>query len=339
MKMRPLGSSGIETSVVGLGTWAIGGWMWGGSNENESIATIHAALDAGVNLIDTAPVYGLGRSEIVVGKALKGRRDRVVLATKCGLVCNPNVGIPFFRSDSLGASGNGHVPIHKYLGADSIRTEVEASLSRLQTDYIDLYQTHWQDPTTTIEETMTALMKLKREGKIRAIGVSNATAAQMETYRQTGPLDADQERFSMIDRKIEADQMPYCKEHNIALLGYSPLALGLLTGKIGPDRAFEAGDQRLHDKRFSVEHRQLIRTMLDAFLPIAETHRCTIAQLVVAWSVTTRNVTHALCGARHPQQAQENAHAGSIELTAMDLKAINKAIQEYQALKKVIIGA
>ncbi len=192
MRYKSLGQSGIEASVVGLGTWAIGGWWWGGNDERESVRAIQAAIDAGVTLIDTAPAYGLGRSEEIVGKALEGRRDRVVLATKCGLVWHTNAGTPFFSEFGK--------PVHKYLGPDSIRYEIEQSLRRLKTDVIDLYQTHWQDSTTRIEETMAVLLDLKAEGKIRAIGVSNADCQQIEEYRAVGPVDADQEKYSMLDR-------------------------------------------------------------------------------------------------------------------------------------------
>ena len=242
MLQRALGQSGISASVVGLGTWAIGGWMWGGTDEAQLIQAIHGAIDAGVNLLDTAPIYGFGTSELIVGKAIKDRRDRVVLATKCSMVCDPSRGAFKFRSSAFGADPHGHIVIHIHSSRQSIRQELEQSLIRLQTDYIDLYQTHWQDPTTPIHETMAALLELKREGKIRAIGVCNAASAEMEQYRKAGPLDSDQERYSMIARAIEKDQLPYCRSHGIAMLAYSPLALGLLTGKIGPERQFGSGD-------------------------------------------------------------------------------------------------
>ncbi len=179
MRYRMVGQSGIETSVVAFGAWAVGGWWWGGADDSESIDAIRKALDLGITFIDTAPVYGLGHSEEVVGKAIKGRRDEVVLATKCGLVWHTDRGSHFFDEAGRG--------VRRYLGAESIRYEVEQSLRRLQTDVIDLYQTHWQDATTPIEETMGALLELKREGKIRAIGVSNATVEEMDEYRKAGP--------------------------------------------------------------------------------------------------------------------------------------------------------
>ena len=228
MQMREIGTSGIEASAVGLGTWAIGGWMWGGTDEAASIAAIRASIDAGVTLIDTAPAYGLGRSEEIVGKAIAGRRDEVVLATKCGLVWHTERGRHFFDQDGT--------PVHRYLGPESILHELDASLRRLGTDHVDLYITHWQDPTTPIAETMAALEDLKRAGKIRAIGASNVGAADLEAYAAAGRLDAIQEQFSMVHRDIEAALVPLCTRHGISILSYSSLALGLLTGKIGPER-------------------------------------------------------------------------------------------------------
>ncbi len=190
--------------------------MWGGTDRADSIRAIQTAIDAGVNLIDTAPAYGLGLSEEIVGEAIRGRRDQVVLATKCGLVWHVQQGA--HRFDQAG------IPVYSFLGAASLRHEVEQSLRRLGTDYIDLYQTHWQDRATPIEETAGTLMELKREGKIRAIGVSNASTADMDQYRNVGALDSDQERFSLLDRGPEAEQLPYLRRNGIAFLAYHPCA-------------------------------------------------------------------------------------------------------------------
>ncbi len=329
MRNRPLGDSGIDASVVGLGAWAIGGWMWGGTNEEDSVSAIHASLDAGVNLIDTAPIYGFGLSEEIVGRAIRGRRDDVVLATKCSMVCDPTVGKLKFRSTARGPNPHGHIVIHIYSGPESIRREVETSLRRMRVDHIDLLQTHWQDSTTPIADTMGALMELKQQGKIRAIGVCNATAAQMQEYRQAGQLDSDQERYSMLDREIEADQLPFCRDHKIAVLAYSPLCRGLLTGKVGPERQFAPGDLRLTDPRFAVRQREKIAAMLARFQPIAETHGLTLAQLVIAWALHQPGLSHTLCGARNPQQALENAAAGDVELSRDELTTIDAAIEQY----------
>ncbi|NTG50458.1 aldo/keto reductase [Agrobacterium rhizogenes] len=316
--IRDIGRSGVAASAVGLGTWAIGGWMWGGTDEAESIAAIQASLDAGVTLIDTAPAYGLGRSEEIVGKALAGRRDKAVIATKCGLVWHTDKGRHFFDQDGR--------PVHRYLGRDAVFHEVEESLRRLATDYIDLYITHWQDPTTPVEETMRALEDLKASGKIRAIGASNVGVPELETYISTGGLDAIQERFSMIDREIETDLLPLTRADGISTLSYSSLALGLLSGTIGPDRVFSGDDQRLGNPRFSVSNREKALAFATAIRPVADRHKASIAQIVLAWTLAQPGVTFALCGARNPAQALDNARAGTIRLDADDRSAIDAAI-------------
>jgi aryl-alcohol dehydrogenase-like predicted oxidoreductase len=344
MRTRPLGQSGIEASVVTLGTWVMGGWMWGGADETEAVRAIHAAIDHGINALDTAPIYGFGRSEEVVGRALKGRRDKVVIATKCGMVCNTRQGELKFRSTALGPSPNGHIEVYIHNGPESIRREVEGSLARLGTDRIDLYQTHWQEGGqggeggeggTPIEDTMGALMDLKKEGKIRAIGVCNATPEQMDRYRRVGPLDSDQEKYSMLDRKLEGGpeggQLGYCRKHGVAVLAYSPLALGLLTGKIGPGTEFPEGDQRRTHRRFTKENLTRIAALLDRLRPVAQGRGCTLGQLVIAWTLQRPGVTHALVGARNEKQAVENAAAGRIELTAEDVGTIDRAWAELGA--------
>ncbi|MEJ2008445.1 MAG: aldo/keto reductase [Acidobacteriota bacterium] len=314
MEHRPLGASGIEASVVAMGAWAIGGWMWGGTDERKAAEAIQASLDAGINFIDTAPAYGMGLSESIVGKAIAGRRDKLVIATKCGIVWHTEKGTPFLEQ-----SGK---RMHRYLGPESIRHEVEQSLKRLNTDYIDLYQTHWQDETTPIEDTMGTLLDLKREGKIRAIGASNATVEQIEAYRRVGQLDACQEKYSMLDRELENEYLPYARQHNLAVLAYSPLANGLLTGKIGPERQFPPDDLRHSRPRFSVESRRKVLAMLDRMRPIAEKHGLTLAQLVIAWTAAQPGVTHVLVGARNAEQAQENAAAGNATLSLKEIETI-----------------
>lgn len=316
--IREIGRSGVRASAVGLGTWAIGGWMWGGTDEAQSIAAIQASLDAGVTLIDTAPAYGLGRSEEIVGKAIAGCRDKAVIATKCGLVWHTRKGKYFFDQDGK--------PVHRYLGRDAIIHEVEESLRRLGTDYIDLYITHWQDPTTPIEETVAALDDLKQAGKIRAVGASNVNRSELEHYVQTGALDAIQERFSMIDREIEQDLLPLTTANNVSTLSYSSLALGLLSGMIGPERVFSGDDQRKDNPRFSVANRQKAKDFATAIKPLADRHGATIAQIVIAWTLAQPGVNFALCGARNPAQALDNAQAGRLRLSSDDLAAIDTAI-------------
>ena len=318
MRYRLLGQSGIEASVVAFGAFTVGGWRWGGADERDSIEAIRGALDVGINLIDTAPVYGLGRSEEIVGKAIQGRRDEVVLATKCGLVWHTDAGAHFF--DEWGK------PIHRYLGAESIRYELEQSLRRLRTDVIDLYQTHWQDETTPIEETMAVLLDLKREGKIRAIGVSNATIEQMDEYRFIGPVDSDQEKYSMLDREMDLKQLPCCAGNNIAVLAFSPLAQGLLAGKVAVDREFPEDDFRSQELRFSVENRRKVLAFLEEVRPIADAHDATFAQLAIAWTLARPGLTHALVGARNPQQARENVAAADIVLGDGELATIDAAL-------------
>jgi aryl-alcohol dehydrogenase-like predicted oxidoreductase len=323
MQTREIGSTGIEASPIGLGTWAIGGWMWGGTDEAAAVAAIRAAIDAGVSLVDTAPASGMGRSEEIVGKAMAGRRDEVVLATKCGLVWNTTGGYHFFDQDGT--------PVHRYLGPESIARELEQSLRRLGTDHIDLYIIHWQDPTTPIAETMGALGDLKRAGKIRAIGASNVTPADVEGYVAAGGLDAIQEQFSMVHRDIETALVPLCIRHGVSILSYSSLALGLLTGKIGPERKFKGDDLRIADPRFSVENRRRVAGFAAEIRPLAEAHGATIAELVIAWTLRQPGITFALCGARNPDQARENARAGAIELDASDLARIDGAATRHLA--------
>ena len=297
--------------------------MWGGTDEDASVAAIRAAIDAGVSLIDTAPAYGMGRSEEIVGKAIAGRRDEVVLATKCGLVWHTDRGNHFF--DQAGR------PVHRFLGRDSIAHELDASLRRLGTDHIDLYITHWQDPTTPIAETMDALEDLKRAGKIRAIGASNVSPADLEAYVAAGTLDAIQEQFSMVHRDIEADLVPLCLRHGVSILSYSSLALGLLTGKIGPERTFEGDDLRIADPRYSVENRAKAVAFAEEIRPVADAHGVGVAGLVIAWTLRQPGITFALCGARSPEQARENARAGAIELGDADIDRIDAAAMRHLA--------
>ncbi len=321
MQTREIGRSGIEASVVGLGTWAIGGWMWGGTDEAKSIAAIQSSIDAGVTLIDTAPAYGQGVAEEIVGKALKGRRDNVVLATKCGLVWHTNKGNHFFDYDGK--------PVHRYLGKDSIIYEVEQSLARLKTDYIDHYITHWQDPTTPIPETMEALEQLKAQGKIRSIGASNASADDIRAYLAAGTLDAVQEEYSMVKRDLENEMVPLCQENHVSILSYSSLALGLLSGAIGPDRVFSGDDLRKDNPRFSMANREKVSRLMESIAPIAQTHNATKVQTVIAWTLSQPGITFSLCGARDVRQAEENAAAGRMRLSREDVDAISKAIAEH----------
>ena len=321
MLTREIGRSGIAASAVGLDTWAIGGWMWGGTDKAQSIAAIQASIDEGISLIDTAPAYGQGLAEEIVGNAIRGRRDKVVLATKCGLVWHTTKGNHFFDYDGR--------PVHRHLGRESIAYEVEQSLKRLGTDYIDHYVTHWQDPTTPIAEAMDALEALKAQGKIRSIGASNVSVAHVEAYLAAGQLDAVQQEYSMVVRGIENDLLPLCKGHGVSVLSYSSLALGLLSGKIGPDRAFSGDDHRRDNPRFSVANREKVARLMLDIGPIANGHDATEAQIVIAWTLQQPGITFALCGARSPQQARENAAAARINLSPKEISRISEAAKRH----------
>ncbi len=318
---REIGKSGIMASAVGLGTWAMGGWMWGGGDDEASVCAIRAALDAGLTLIDTAPAYGLGRAEDVVGRATQGRRDEVVLVTKCGLVWDNAGGRPFVEQDGK--------MIHRYLGAQSVRNELEASLKRLRTDHVDVLITHWQDPTTPIAETMDALLALKKEGKARAIGISNASVEDLDAYVAAGQVDCVQEAYNMLDRGLEKTLLPVCHRQGISVISYSSLALGLLTGRIGPEREFTGDDLRRGNPRFSVDNRGRVARFSAQIEPIAKRHKAEVADVVIAWTLAQPGITFSLCGARNAAQAAENARAGEISLSADELVAIDAAVSAH----------
>lgn len=318
---RLIGKSGIEASAVGLGTWAIGGWMWGGTDEAASIDAIRASIDAGISLIDTAPAYGMGLAETIVGKAIAGQRDKVVLVTKCGLVLNVSEGAYFFHQDGE--------PVHRYLGPVSIRYEIEQSLKRLGTDFIDHYVTHWQDATTPISEAVGELVRLKEEGKIRSIGARNVSKEDLVAYIATGALDAIQEEYSMVKRNIETSFVPTCLANDVSILSYSSLALGLLSGKMGPDRVFTGDDQRKDNPRFSLGNRQKVARLMDVVAPVADRYQASIAQVVIAWTVAQPGITFSLCGARDTRQAIENAGAAHLRLTADEVSMISAGIAEH----------
>jgi aryl-alcohol dehydrogenase-like predicted oxidoreductase len=320
VKKREIGRSGIYATALGVGTWAIGGTEWGGADRAASVAAIRAALDAGIDLIDTAPIYGYGLSEEVVGEAIRGRRDEVVLATKCGLVWSGEEGQYFFTNE--------RGDVRRHLGAAAIKRQLDESLRRLGVDHIDLYQTHWQDSTTPIGETMGALLDLKRAGKIRAIGVSNVTPEQLSAYASFGEIASAQEQFNMIDRRHEAGLFPLCASLGAGVLAYSPLAMGLLSGKMSAGRRFAEGDARGGSARFAPDVIASIDRFLSSLQPIASAHGASLAQLVLAWTLARPSVTHVLSGMRDPAQAAENAAAAEIVLGAGDIAAIDLALAE-----------
>ena len=320
MQYRTLGKTDISASAVALGTWAIGGgpW-WGDSDDSQSVKAIRAAIDAGVNLIDTAPAYGFGHSEEVVGKSIKGLRDKVILSTKCGLWWNDDRGSSFFEM------GDKHVK--RCLLPDTIREEVEISLNRLDTDYIDLYHTHWQSMEPDkypIDDTMQCLMKLKEEGKIRAIAASNVDLNHIKQYQDAGILDAIQPKYSMLDREIEKEILPYCHTNDISTLAYSPLEQGLLTGKIGMDQTFPEGAARNNIPWFLPVNRQKVINMLEGWNDLLLKYNCSLSQLVIAWTMAQEGLTYVLCGARKEAHVSENVGAGDLELEAEDLSRIRQ---------------
>jgi len=325
MIYRKLGKSGIAISAVGMGTWAVGGLWWGGTDEELAVAALRRGLDEGITLIDTAPMYGCGLAEEVVGRAIKGRdRAKIVLATKVGLEWHVDEGYKFFEIDG--------VTVYRNLRPSNIRYEIELSLRRLDTDYIDLYQTHWQDPTTPIADTMAELLKLREEGKIRAIGVSNATVEQMREYLAVGRIDANQPLYNMLDREIESETLPFCREHDIAVLTYSSLALGLLTGAMDPNRTFPPSDMRARNPRFTPENIAKVNTMFEQFAPLREKYGLDQAQLSIAWTVSRPGVTCALVGVRNPDQAADIAPGGSVELTPDELAEMDRVIAGLEPL-------
>jgi methylglyoxal reductase len=275
----------------------------------------------------------------VVGRAIADRRDRVVLATKCvmrwDLTENQKrrARKKFSTSEKIfdqpGQATSKSFDVYIYGGADGIRQEVERSLKRLQTDVIDLYQTHWQDDSVPIEEKTGVLEALKKEGKIRAIGVSNASPQQIGMYRHFAEVDADQEQYSMLDRQMEKTNLPQCAKENIAFLAYSPLSQGLLTGKVDPDRKYPEDDQRHYKPRFKPENVRNVQSMLEMMQPIASRHKLSLSKLVIAWTLAQRGCSHVLCGARNPQQAVDNAEAGSVEFNEAELAEITKAVDSY----------
>lgn len=323
MKKETLGQSPLHASKIILGTWVTGGEEFGPADESESIEAIQSSFDAGINCIDTAPIYGKGLAETIVGKAIRGHRDEYIIATKVGLRWDLEEGEFNFEA------GDG-TRIYKNLKPGSIREEVENSLRRLGIDCIDLLQTHWPDATTPIPETMACLLELKKEGKIRSIGVCNVDPEQMDAYLAVGPLDSLQTIYSMVDRESEADLLPKALDRNMAVLAYSPLAMGLLSGKLGPEREFSPGDVRSWSPRFTVENRKKAAAMLEKLSPIAEAHSLTIAQLVIAWTLARPCLTHVLCGARNAKQAVENAASGETYLDSKTIAGIDAILAQSE---------
>ena len=312
MEFTPISGTEFTASRIALGTWAVGGTMWGGSEEQESIRTIHAALDRGINLIDTAPVYGFGRSEEIVGKALaqNGSREKVILATKVGIE---------WRNGSLARNAS----------RERILREVEDSLRRLQTSYIDIYQVHWPDPLVPIEETAETMLRLFQQGKIRAIGVSNYSPQQMDRFRAVAPLHTDQPPYNLFERQIDRDVLPYLRENRISALVYGPLCRGLLTGKMKADTQFTGDDLRKVDPKFQPPRfEQYLRAveLLDQFAQ--KNYGKRVIDLAIRWVLDQPGVSVALWGARHPEQVQTVDNVDGWKLDADAIKAICRIVRD-----------
>jgi aryl-alcohol dehydrogenase-like predicted oxidoreductase len=298
--------------------------MWGGSDRKDSLRAVEACLDHGISSLDTAPIYGFGLSEEVVGEAIRGKRDRFEILTKAGMRWEGTRGEYFFTTrDNSGRQRD----IYKYSGKDSLIAECEESLKRLGTDYIDLYQIHWPDYTTPIEEAMEAFRVLLEQGKIRAAGVSNYSVEQMDRASRVVPLTSNQVPYSMVRREIEQDVVPWCVEHQCGILAYSPLQRGLLTGKITADYTFEPGDSRPDTPHFRPGNLKRINGFLDELLPVAEERHATLSQLAIAWTLRQPGITVALVGARTEQQVRQNAGAMQVELSDDELTWINEKLE------------
>lgn len=336
MRTRPLGASGLQTPVVILGAWSYGGWFWGKSEDETAVRTIHRAQDLGMVAIDTAPVYGMGHSEEVVGRALKERPGKAIVMTKCGLRWDDDRGE--FDFTVVMPDGTKH-PLYRNLRPDSIRHECEQSLTRLGLETIDLFQCHWPDPTTPIAETMGEMVRLYREGKIKAVGVSNFTPQMMDeavTALGDVPLASDQPKYNLLARKIESDVVPFAREKNIGLIVYSPLEMGLLTGKVTAERSFGKGDLRAGLSKFSSENRLRVNRLIkETVTPMAEERGATVAQIVGAWVIGRPGITAAIIGARTPEQVEENARVGEIELGSKEMDVLTQDFQELKFAKPI----
>ncbi len=307
MKYRTLGTSDLQISTVGIGTWAVGNDFWGSVDDDESVRAIQAGLDAGINFIDTAPAYGAGHAEEVVGRAIRGRRDDVVIGTKVGIIRTEN---DFVRN----------------LKADSVRREVDDSLRRLGVETIDLYQIHWPDPNTPMEETMTELNKAQQAGKFRYLGVSNFNIKQMDELRGFGEIVSLQPHYSLLKRDIEGKVVQYCIDNSIGIVNYGTLAGGILTGKFREIPQFEEGDNRYKFYPWFKEPVwSKVQSLLDVLREIADERGVATAQVAINWTTQQPGITSSLVGAKTPVQAQSNAGAGDFELSGQEIERINEA--------------
>jgi aryl-alcohol dehydrogenase-like predicted oxidoreductase len=319
MQTRQLGRSDLNLTTVGLGTWAIGGgdwdFGWGPQDDKESIAAIRRALDLGINWIDTAAIYGLGHAEEVVAKAITGRRDEVIVATKCGLRWKSGSTTPFGQLD-----------------AESVREEAEASLKRLNTEVIDLYQIHWPNPDKDIEEAWTAIAKLLEQGKVRYAGVSNFNVTQLKRVQAIHPVTSLQPPYNMLERGVEDEVLEYCVANHIGIVVYSPMKAGLLTGKYTKERVANLpdGDWRRGSDEFKEPRLSVNLNLIEQLKPIAERNDMSLGQLAIAWVLRRPEVTAAIVGARRPQQIEETIEAGDQMLSQQDIEQIQNLLEEHR---------
>jgi len=305
-----------------FGAWAIGGWKWGGTDAKQSIDALRAGIDAGINFIDTAAVYGFGLSEELVGEGLKHcARDKLVIVSKCGL--RWDIETPTLHAESEGKR------IFRTHAADSIKWEVENSLQRLGTDYIDVYLTHWPDPFVPVEDLVVTIEALVDAGKIRTWGMCNSNPNDIAIAQKSESFSVVQEKYSMLDREQEQQNLPVCSNNNLAFLAYSPMAKGLLTGRVNKSRTFSPGDQRIDDPRFSAQALDALQDLLTPLQTIADAKGVQLHSLVLAWTLQQRGVSHVLVGARSVEQASSNAEAGAIELNAQELSAIDDVVSSW----------
>jgi aryl-alcohol dehydrogenase-like predicted oxidoreductase len=314
METRPLGKTGMRITPIGFGTWAIGGgdweFAWGPQDDAHSIAAIQKALDLGINWIDTAAVYGLGRAEEVVARALKGRSSRPYVFTKCSMVWNDQR------------------QISHSLKPDSLRRELEASLRRLQTDAIDLYQIHWPDPEPEIEEGWAALAAFKREGKVRHIGVSNFNVEQLRRAQAIAPVEALQPPYSLLERGIEQTILPYCRQHDIGVIVYSPMYSGLLTGAMTPDRiaSLPQDDWRRRDAEFQEPRLSRNLQLVKRLREVGRRHERSPGEVAIAWTLRNAAVTGAIVGGRRPEQVAGIVGAADLHLTDEEAHEIESGL-------------
>ena len=312
MKLREYGKTGIMITPIGLGTWVMGGSWWGGSDGGDCRDTILAALDAGINLVDTAPAYGQGISETIVGKALKEYgREKVVLSTKAGL-----------RWDEKG-------DVTRNCSPESLEYELEMSMKRLQTDYIDIYHLHWPDFSTPMDSIMRKMEEFKKAGKIRAAAVSNLSVPQMQECIATGVLDGCQPPLNMFERESEKEILPLCSENSLGVLSYGAICRGLLSGKFTKDSKFKEGDMRSFDPKYQPENFGQYIDAVDELKAVAAKLGITVAQLAVTWAFHQTGVTAALVGARRSEQIMETARAGEVCLDTGVLDEIQGILKKY----------